>query len=162
MLLFVWLVHSPVFASGIFYDGVTLRIELSEKVEEAVDSGIALTFESEFAHMERFLFASWPEQLQQYRFTVSRHELSNRYLIYNNLNDAPSMYRSKKEAMSSIAEQTLDLFKKYHDSNLHNNYAHQMRLSLSISDLPAPLRLSAFISSAWDLDSGWNTWQSAQ
>jgi hypothetical protein len=149
-------------ANGIFYNENGLRIELSEKVEEAIDAGIALTFESEFAHIETFLFVSWAEQIKQHRFTVSRHALSNRYLVHHKQSLAPSMFRSKRESMSYIAEQTMTLFMKYHDQDIHNTERHEMRLRLSIAELPGPLRLSAFINKEWDLDSGWNIWQSAQ
>lgn len=162
LFLLAWGYSSFANANGIFYSDNTLKIELSGKVEEAIDSGIALTFESEFAHIERFLFLSWPEQIKQYKFTVSRHTLSNRYLVQDNSKAAPSMFRSKRETMSFIANKTMRLFEQYHDINAHNNEIHQMRLRLSITDLPGPLRLSAFINNEWDLDSGWNTWQSAQ
>ena len=152
----------PAQANSILYNGLGLRIELSEKVEEAIDGGIALTFESEFAHIENFLFISWPEQVKRHRFTVTRHALSNRYLVRQQSKLAPSMFRSKRETMSFIASQTLALFKQYHEQDTHNTEPHQMRLRLSITELPGPLRLSAFINSEWDLDSGWNTWQSAQ
>ena len=149
-------------ANGIFYNQNNLRIELSEKVEEAIDGGIALTFESEFAHIERFLFICWPEQIKRHQFTVTRHALSNRYLVHHKSSLAPSMFRSKREAMSFITNKTLNLFKQYHDQDTHNIEPHQMRLRLSINELPAPIRLSAFINKEWDLDSGWKTWQSAQ
>lgn len=149
-------------ANGIFFNETGLRIELSEKVEEAIDGGIALTFESEFAHIERFLFISWPEQIKQHRFIVTRHALSNRYLVHYESSIAPSMFRSKRETMSFIINKTLDLFKQYHNQDTHNIEPHQMRLRLSITELPGPLRLSAFINKEWDLDSGWKTWQSAQ
>ena len=149
-------------ANGIFYNEAHLNINLSEQVEEAIDGGIALTFESEFAHIEHFLFISWPEQVKQHQFTVTRHALSNRYLVKQGSGLAPSMFRSKREAMSFISTSTLELFKRYHAQDTHSVEPHQMRLRLSISELPGPLRLSAFINKEWNLDSGWNTWQSAQ
>ena len=152
----------PVHANGILYNNTGLRIELSEKVEEAIDGGIELTFKSEFAHIEYFLFLTWPEQVKQHHFTVTRHALSNRYLVRQPSKLAPTMFRSKRETMSFIASQTLALFEQYHKLDTHNTEPHQMRLRLSITELPGPLRLSAFINSEWDLDSGWNTWQSAQ
>jgi len=179
--LIILLCSNVVHANGIYYSQAGLKIELSETIENAIDGGIALTFESEFAHIERFLFLSWPEQIKRHTFTVSRHALSNRYLVQDDSNLAPSMFRSKRETMSFIANQTLSLFEQYHrldqgisstdtaiqsnndlGTSTHNRAQHQMRLHLSATGLPAPLRLSAFINNEWKLDSGWNPWQSAQ
>lgn len=149
-------------AAGIYYQDAFLSIELSETVEGAIDGGIALTFESEFAHIRRFLFISWPKKITSHKFNLTLHALSNRYLVTDGLSLTPAIFRSKREALAFITNETLALFKQYRDQDISNSKSQQMRLSLSVGELPSPLRLSAFINKEWDLDSGWNRWQFAQ
>ena len=150
-------------AFGISYDENGIVIRLTQEVEDAIDGGISLTFECEFAQVERFLFLRWPEQIKLHRFVVTRHALSNRYLVHQNGYWAPRIFSSKSESLNFIANQSMDLFLKYHteDESLGEG-SHEMRLRLSKTELPAPLRLSAFITKEWDLDSGWKTWESAR
>jgi hypothetical protein len=42
------------------------------------------------------------------------------------------------------------------------SYSVRLRGSLDIEALPTPVRLLAYISSAWDMDSEWYQWQLAR
>lgn len=138
-------------------------IRLAKEVEEAIDGGISLTFECEFAHIERFLFFAWPEKIKRHRFVVTRHALSSRYLVHQKGQLAPRIFSSKNESLNFIANQSMDLFLKYHTQDRQSGkQSREMRLRLSKTELPAPLRLSAFITKEWDLDSGWKAWESAR
>jgi len=149
-------------ASSINYDPSGLKINLDEAVEDAIDGGISLTFETQFAHVDRFLFFIWPDQIKSHRFIITRHALSNRYLVHHEDRLAPEIFSSKRESMNFIAAQSMALFLSYHAQDQHNHELHEMRVRLSKTELPGPLRLSAFITKEWDLDSGWMTWKSAQ
>lgn len=163
MLLFVLSASKDAQAYGISYDENGVMIRLAKEVEDAIDGGISLTFECEFAHVERFLFFSWPEQVKLHRFVVTRHALSNRYLVHQKGRLAPRIFSSKNESLNFIANQSMDLFLKYHAQDEDSGEgSHEMRLRLRKTELPAPLRLSAFITKEWDLDSGWKAWESAR
>jgi len=148
-------------AYGISYNENGVKISLAKEVEDAIDGGISLTFSCEFAHVSRFLIFAWPEQIKQHKYVVTRHALSNRYLVHHEGRLAPRIFSSKYESMSFIANHSMDLFLKYHAQDKHGGEHHEMRLRLSKTELPGPLRLSAFITKEWDLDSGWNQWLSA-
>jgi len=60
--------------------------------------------------------------------------------------------------MSYIASEALKLFARYQSGES----PYQMRLQLSKYDLPAPMRLNAFVANDWDLNTGWKKWQSAR
>ncbi|MBL4672665.1 MAG: DUF4390 domain-containing protein [Arenicella sp.] len=153
-------------AQSISYDSRGLKIELSDDVQAAIDSGVTLTFESQYAHAKRFIFFDWHTELAGHEFEVTRHTLSNRYLVYESNKVEPRIFSSTRETMTYISRASLSTFSKYiakHQAQqLHLLSEYKMRLRLSKTKLPGPMRLTAFIASDWDLDSGWTSWQSDQ
>lgn len=163
LLSAILLLANPVAsAQSITHDASGLKIELSEDVRAAIDSGVSLTFESQFSHTKRFLFFRWRTEVVQHNFVVTRHTLSNRYLVHENNKPAPHIFTSMRETMAFISESALDRFAKYHWQQSHAADEHQIRLRLSKTKLPGPMRLTAFIAADWDLDSGWSSWHSDQ
>jgi len=152
------------FAQSINYDSDGLKIELSDDIQKAIDSGVSLTFENEFAHTRRFFFFHWHSELVKHEFVVTRHTLSNLYLVHESNKLEPRNFSSTRETMNYISQAALDRFSKYHSKHPHSLSLseHEMRLRLSKTKLPGPMRLTAFIGSDWDLDSGWKVWQSDQ
>jgi hypothetical protein len=146
-------------AQNISYDNNGLTIELSENVQAAIDSGVSLTFEGEFAHNDSAFFFQWHDDVVQHSFVVTRHTLSNRYLVQERNKVEPRIFRSTSDAMAFISEAVLARFAKYHSQRFHSDADHQMRLRLSKTKLPGPMRLTAFITNDWNLDSGWTSWQ---
>jgi len=139
----------PSFAQNISYDSTGLTIELSDDVQAAIDSGVSLTFENQFALAQNFFL---------HDFVVTRHSLSNRYLVHESNNVEPNIFSSMHEAMAHIGETALARFSNYHaQQQPHPSSMHKMRLRLSKTKLPGPMRLKD-----WDLDSGWKSWHSDQ
>lgn len=149
-------------AQNITYDSNGLKIELSEDVQAAIDSGVSLTFENQFAHTKNLLIIQWHTKFAQHDFVITRHTLSNRYLVHENNKVAPRIFSSTRETMAFISETALSYFSKYNSQQSHTPYERKMRLRLSKTKLPGPMRLTAFIANDWDLDSGWTSWQSDQ
>ncbi len=155
-------------AQSIDYDGNELKIALSEDVQAAIDSGVSLTFENELVHSNQWAFFHWHSHETVHRFVVTRHTLSNRYLLHQDGQVAPRIFSSTRETMAFIGETAIGQFADYHDkwssddTDKQTQKSHKMRLRLSKTKLPGPMRLTAFITSAWDLNSGWRSWQSDQ
>lgn len=149
-------------AQSITYDSSGLKIKLSEDVQAAIDSGVSLTFENEFAYSKDLFLIQWHTKFAQHDFVVTRHTLSNRYLVHQNNKVAPRIFSSMRETMAFISETALSYFAKYHSLQTQSQHEQKMRLRLSKTKLPGPMRLTAFIANDWDLDSGWTSWQSDQ
>lgn len=132
-----------------------LTIELSNEVQNAINSGVALTFETEFAHTKSWSKLTWRVHKKNHQFVIVRHALSNRYLVKLDTNEKPDIFRSIPEALDFVAYQALLLLESY------NNKAepHQMRIYLNNYKLPSPMRLNAFLSDKWAYNSGWQLWQ---
>ena len=142
--------------SGVRHTTDGPEIVLSEETLEAIDSGISLTFNCEFAFITRWLLFDWKNVKFSHEFTISKHSLSDRYLVHRDDQATPIIFRSSSQGVQYIAKSTQNLFRQYviQDPKL------ELRVSLSKYDLPAPMRLSAFTSKSWNFDSGWKAWQS--
>lgn len=137
------------------YDSAeNFRFTLSAQAQEAIQNGVALSFRGLFAKRKSFWFLRRSANVKEHTFLLMRHALSNRYLVKHDGLDTPHIFRSLAEATNHIAVETVLLLKLYNDPQ--NNYS--MRLSLNKFDLPGPMRLNAFLSSAWDIDTGWIKW----
>lgn len=140
------------------YSADGLTISLSSEVERAVDNGVPLTFISEYAVVTQILFLKIPRQIQSHQFVVTHHTLSNRYLVSDGSDLPPSIFSSLTDTMNYVANSAMGLFNHYHSADT----PYRMRFRLSKVDLPGPMRLSAFITADWDINTGWKKWQSAQ
>ena len=142
---------------GIVHTSEGPYIELSADTLEAIDSGVSLTFDADYAWIERWLLMDWPTQYKQHKFTISKHALSDRYLVHRDDKPTPAIFRSSSQGVDYIAKATQNMFRSY----VQQEPDLQLRITLSKYELPAPIRLTAFTSRQWKFDSGWGAWQSA-
>lgn len=153
----IFFITANAHAKGIVYQAGELAIELSDNVEEAIHNGIPLTFICEYAIEEHF-FMRWKRRYVSHQFLVTHHALTNSYLVATRPEAAPKIFRSVNEAMGFVAQQAQTFFRRYHAQKSD----YHMRVRLSKTELPSPIRFNAFIAQDWDLNTGWKSWQSAQ
>ena len=134
-----------------------LSIELSPEAQEAIDNGVTLFFDTEYSIRTSYWLFSRSTMQHSHKFLIQRHALSKRYIVKRQDIESPRIFRSIAEATNYIAAQALILLESYDDEQNH----YSMRLSLNRFDLPAPMRLHAFISKAWHLNTGWIAWRPA-
>ncbi len=132
-----------------------LSIELSPHAQEAINNGVLLTIDCEFSSIKSVFLFDLTSNEKKHRFTLSRHTLSNRYIVKRDNLSTPHMFRSIPEATNFITAQSLILLESYttYDSQ------RKMRISLNKFELPGPMRLQAFLQDKWDLDTGWLAWE---
>lgn len=148
LLCFVWIVHAKTDRAS---------LQLSEDALDALNAGVALSFQCEYAVRSSWWFLPRNKNKKQHYFTLARHTLSHRYVVKQDDMTQPHIFRSTTEASQFINTQAHKLLESY--SSVEQPYS--MRVSLNRFVLPAPMRLRAFLSSAWDIDSGWIKWDSA-
>ncbi len=134
-----------------------LDLDLSSEALSAVDAGVELSFTCRYAVRESWWIFSRERVSKEHNFTLSRHALSNSYMVKRDAYDTPHISRSATEATNFIAAEARKLLESYSSSAL----PYSMRISLNKFDLPTPMRLKAFIADAWDVDTGWIRWASA-
>jgi len=162
LLALLLIVGQSANAQSIDYNRYGLKIELSDDVQLAIDSGISLTFEHQISRTDNLFFVRWRSLLVQHDFVITRHTLSNRYLVHESNKLEPRIFTSTRESMAYISEASLARFSEYNSKQNRPSSIHKMRLRLSKTKLPGPIRLTAFIANDWDLNSGWKLWQSDQ
>jgi len=132
-------------------------LELSNEAQEAINNGVSLTFDCDFAFRQSFWLFTLNKEIKQHQFRIVRHALSNRYIVHRDNLQRPHIFRSIDEATNFIVSQSMKLLKSYNETEK----PFAMKLSLNKFALPGPMRLNAFISSAWTLNTGWIEWHFA-
>ncbi len=156
------------FSGGYFQLSADFKIRLNPVIEQALEQGIPLYFNSEFtlthprwywfdevvAHSEQVTKLSYSTLTRQYR--ISRGAL---FQNFSSLDEALRIIEHHTATPipadlvngggSYISEK---LFKK------DNNYVASVRLRLDISQLPKPLQVNALASDDWNFDSDWYRW----
>ena len=133
------------------------NFELSPDAKEAVNNGVTLLFDLELAVRESYWLYTTEKLRKHHQFKLVRQALSNRYIVKQDTLDTPHLFRTILEASAYISEHAIGLL----NSSSEDGQQYSMRLSLNKYKLPGPMRLNAFISDSWDLDTGWVVWQSA-
>jgi len=156
-LLLISLGQSAFGDNGISLTEQGFTITLSEESQQAINNGVSLTFVCEFAMQKKYAFLTWNTAHHKHQFRVSRHALSNRYLVRTDNLQKPKIFVSLAQTMTYISSSSMHLFRNY----IAKQSKYKMRLSLSKYELPGPMRLNAFISSDWNLNTGWIAWTPA-
>lgn len=142
----------------------TLDLTLTGKVEEAVAKGIPVDVNINF-RLKRERSFLWAEELKSW--TVRRqtryHALSGQYFVSdvasssNKLENFTSLQQALRH-MGALNELSFDVAAVTQGAQPNDNYLLEVRVSLDIESLPAPLRPVAYTSLDWHLNSGWTSW----
>ncbi|MEM9530816.1 MAG: DUF4390 domain-containing protein [Pseudomonadota bacterium] len=127
-----------------------LHHELSAPVVDALQHGVALTFEWRLEQRQprRFLWdaRSWSESSER---QVSYRSLARRYTLVEAATGAATSYPSLTDALAELNRVEVKLPPAQGESYL------RLRARLVLSRLPPALRLPSFLSDQWKVDSGW-------
>ena len=128
-----------------------LQINLSNEVQMAINNGVKLVFDCDYAKHQLIWLISRHKQYRHHQFELQRHSLSNSYVVRRDSLETQRIFRSIPEATTYISTQAALLFEFYHGQEK----SISVRVSLNKYALPGPMRLGAYLTQAWDLDSGW-------
>lgn len=134
-----------------------LDLELSEEVEEAINSGVQLNFLLEFQLTKPQEYWFDDEIITVSRnITISYHALSRQYLI--NHNQHQQTFFSLSEAKAEFIK--LRAWKMFDKSLLKKDetYLAALRIRLDQSKLPKPIQIDAIGSEQWNLVSQRYRW----
>jgi hypothetical protein len=140
-----------------------LDIHLSSVAHEALQNGVHLVFEFQIQVLEKHPWL-WDRVVEEHRETrkIRYHPLSRNYIVKNINNGDLRGFRKLDEAMRFLGVlQDISIldFRSMDDSK---HYAVRLRGSLDIESLPTPVRLLAYVSSAWNIKSNWYQWPLAR
>lgn len=144
--------------AGSDYLGAQFDIKLSSGAEEAIRNGVPLVFEFQVQVVKThtWLWDTVDIEIARYR-QLQYHALSESYLVKDMSAGTQGNYRRLEDALRAAGKiQDLLLTDRALDPAL--NYKIRLRGSLDIESLPTPVRLIAYVSSAWDMVSKWYSW----
>lgn len=146
-------------AEEVYVLNARISYRLNPDMLEALESGVPLTvrLDVEIARPRQWLWDETFTTLLQ-RYQVQYHALTQQYMV-KNLNSGiqygfPTRQGSL-EALGEISDLPL-LDKRLLDPGAH--YMARLRAGLDVESLPGPLRLLAYVSPQWRVQSEWYTW----
>ena len=146
--------------NNVFLLEANMDLKFSVDALEALRSGVPLIV---LVNIEVLKDRNWwwdktIAELEQ-GYLLLYHALSEKYIIHNLNSGSQQNFNSLNTALHSLSNlRDLPLI----DKNLleeGDNYYVRLRTYLDIESLPAPMRPIAYISSQWQLESDWFTWQ---
>lgn len=149
----------PDFRDGKLYLNADMDLSLNEKVEEALNKGIPLKFLFE-VRLKRKREILWNETIAQWQMVrqLKYHALSSQYLLSTDGNNQVESFTALRQALRNCGTLSDYEFPMTHFPGKDDTYQLEVRVSLDIEALPAPLRPVAYTSLDWRLNSGWTTW----
>ena len=150
---------SPEFRDGKLYVNADMELTLSQKVEEALSKGIPINILVEL-RLKRPRKILWDETIGEWSITrkLSYHALSSQYLVSTAGDPQVESFTSLSQALRGAGSLVDHEFRMNHFPGKDEKYLLELRVSLNIESLPAPLRPVAYTSLAWHLNSGWTKW----
>ena len=137
-------------------------IQLSPGALEALENGVPLVFElrAQIVRTHRWLWDSVEHERTLLR-QLQYHALSRSYLVKDLGSGSQGVYSALEDALYAAGLiDTLLLTDTLLDSD--RQYIVRLRGSHDIESLPTPVRLLAYVSARWDMDSQWHSWQLAR
>lgn len=150
---------TPEFRDGKLYVNADMDLSLNNKVEEALTKGIPINILIE-VRLKRPRKILWDETIGSWSISrkLSYHALSSQYLVSTVGDSQIESFTSLSQALRSAGSLVDQEFQMNHFPGKNEKYLLEMRVSLNIESLPAPLRPVAYTSLAWHLNSGWSQW----
>ncbi len=144
---------------GVYRLGAHVDFDFNETLYDALHNGVPLLIELrvEVLRERPWLWSEQVAELRQ-RFKLQYHALSRYYLVRNFSSGAQFSFRTMNEALEYIGN-VYDL--PLIDAKLldpEGHYVVRMRADIDVEALPTPVRLWAYLGSAWSLKGNWKQW----
>lgn len=136
---------------------VSLDIELTEAVLEALHNGVPITVqvENRLRQPRRWLWARTLAS-ESRRYTLTYQSLSAQYVILWPDDAGYRAYPSRHVAFAALESPETWRTELPDEVPAGATLVSETRARLDLQELPAPLRLMAYFSSDWRIGSGWH------
>lgn len=151
----------PRFASRQVQTQIEFKLDLSDKVENALINGITLVFQIDLS-LQRIRPIIWNERIARKRHLVylQYHALTSRYIVSEKGKTNNESFNTSDDALKFISDlgpYIIPLPDDY-DVSAEEQYTLAARIKLDIESLPVPLRPLAYLTPSWRLSSTWKQW----
>jgi len=137
-----------------------LNIRLCLGAQEALENGVPLVIGMQVQVYQANTWI-WDQIVKEFRIErqLQYHALSRRYLVRDLVSNELLSFAQLEDATHELGrvvdEPVTGLMEIMEDDE---KYFVRLRGFLDIEALPTPVRLMAYVSSEWDVDSEWYTW----
>lgn len=137
-------------------------IHLSSGAQEALENGVPLTFELQIQLVKKHRWLWDTVEFEHIRVRVLHyHALTRSYQVMDANKGTQANYSRLDDALAAAGTiEGLTLSGVPLDPD--HTYVIRLRGSLDIESLPTPVRLLAYVSAGWDMNSEWYTWPLAR
>ncbi len=138
---------------------VNVEYNFSPKALEALDNGVPLTLEAHI-RIRREGAWIWEENLLDKRqlMLIRYQPLSRLYQVVRLPHGPKQSFVTRRAAISALGDMDGLQLLAHEKLDAEDAYKLQIKVSLDIEALPLPLRPMAYLTSDWDLSSGWTHW----
>jgi len=136
----------------------SFNLYLSKLSSKALSQGVPINIVLSYATPKKTLFITSYSEIEKTEFKLSKHALSDTYLLENLTTYRNLQFPTIEDALieiSSIQIKSLDT-KKLNDNKV------AIRIHLDLFKLPPQIRARSFFSGRWRHDSGWSVWSVAE
>ncbi|GAA5099334.1 hypothetical protein GCM10023338_12700 [Wohlfahrtiimonas larvae] len=139
---------------------IEATIKMSNEQIEILQNGISLTFSYTFVVEEKvgLVWLEGDNKQTIYDYTISYNALTQQYVVESHKKRRYENFPTLSLALAYIAEPK-NMSIKIIDREPNRAYRGGVRLKLDINELPTPLRIPAYLSKEWNLDTGWKYWE---
>ena len=137
-------------------------IVMSDAQAQMLLNGIPLTFVYDIRIKEKGFWSFWSgnNYAKEIRYLLLYHGLSKQFVVRDLETKKQHSYPTLSLALFSISTPTNIAFKLIDDDGFKmDNYRGEVKLWLDIEALPTPLRIPAYLSKNWWLNSSWYQWE---
>ena len=137
-----------------------IKYQLKERIKEALDNGISMLFQVE---VQVKLMRKW--RLNKTVSSVIQthmlkyHALSKQYIWENLETGSNDTFPDLNSALIHQGRITAMYIAETANLKQDGDYVVHIRSRLLTNELPLPLRMKSYFSSAWRMNSGWYKWQ---
>jgi hypothetical protein len=148
-----------VLINKVYHLDAVVDYQFSDEALQALQKGMPLTvaLDIEILRNRDYLWSKSIAELHQ-RYQLRYETLTHRYIVSNLNSGAETSYLTREAALFALGHITgLPLI----DQQILENgqeYTARLRAYLDAEELPVPLRLLGYISSAWNMSSEWYSW----
>ena len=145
---------------GVHVVDARIRFTFSDDSLEALRNGVALTVIVEI-EVRRERGRWWDETLvaRELRYRIETNVLTGRYRVRDLGDGITRNYRSLEEMVEALGRlKSVPVIARVRLSG-EARHAARIRARLDIEALPSPLRLIAYLSPGWRMNSGWFEWR---
>jgi hypothetical protein len=146
--------------NDIIHIDIDLALRFSKEAIEALNSGVPITIEIN-VEVERKRRFWWNDTLfgAKQRYTITRHALSEQYVIANQVNGDRRAFLDWDDALASLNSLRGLPVMERRLIEPGERYTGAVQVRLDIESLPAPMRPLAYFSPAWRMSSSWFEWK---